>query len=157
MWKSNFDPAEWSDGVRLQHKTSSKLHSLQASPASSTAHHAFNSHPSVLHSQVSSDSRQQIYFDVPFRSSILCIPLLLYTNHFLSSQIPRTYPFPPLTHLGPCVCVAILSEHQRHFFNCSRWGERKKDRKSAATSIFFQSAPSFICDCFGLIVTSYKK
>lgn len=73
VWKSNFDSAEWSDGVSLQHKSTSKLHSLQAPPASSTAHHTFNSHPSVHHRQVSSDSWQQICLAAPFRSSNVCI------------------------------------------------------------------------------------
>lgn len=88
VWKSNFDCAEFSDGVRLQHKTTS---SSQAPPASSMAHPPFNSHPSVLRSQVSSDIWRQpqrtdskstlmSHLEPAFYAS----PLLLYTNYFLS-------------------------------------------------------------------------
>lgn len=57
VWKTNFDCAEYSDGVRLQHKTTS---SSQAPPASSTARPPFTSHPSVLRSQVSSNNRSKL-------------------------------------------------------------------------------------------------
>nr|CBN80860.1 WD repeat-containing protein 51A [Dicentrarchus labrax] len=53
VWKSNFDLADCSDGVRMQHKTTS---SLQTPPASSTAHPPCSSHPSVLRSQASGPS-----------------------------------------------------------------------------------------------------
>ncbi|XP_022603979.1 POC1 centriolar protein homolog A [Seriola dumerili] len=53
VWKSNFDCSECGDTVRLQHKTAS---SIQAPPASSTAHLPFNLNPSVHRSQTSDPS-----------------------------------------------------------------------------------------------------
>lgn len=91
MWKSNFDCAECIDGVKLQHKTSS---SLQAPPASSTAHPPFNSHPSTLRSQVSLDSwRQPVCIQHIYAS-----PLLLYRNDFLFSCIFFPFPNTPNTY-----------------------------------------------------------
>lgn len=53
VWKSNFDCADGSDGVRLQHKTTSGLQTL---PASSTAQPSVNSRPPALRSKASEPS-----------------------------------------------------------------------------------------------------
>lgn len=55
VWKSNFDCAEFSDGVRLQHKTAS---SSQTPTATSTTHFPLNSHTSVLRSKVSPNRKE---------------------------------------------------------------------------------------------------
>lgn len=54
VWKSNFDSAEYSNDVRLQHTAAC---SQQAPPGSSMAHFPLNSHPSVLRGQVCSGSK----------------------------------------------------------------------------------------------------
>lgn len=82
VWKTNFDSADCSDGVRLQDKTTS---SSQAPQASTTAYPPFNSHPSLLRSQVSSDSCRQ------WQSQLLL-------HNLLSVQSHTTYPFISQTH-----------------------------------------------------------
>lgn len=117
VWKSNLVSTECNDGVRVQHKATSQQHSLQAPPAGSTAHHASNSLPSVVHSQVSSDS-----WSLPPFSRLkehLMPPLGSLMQEAFHLGIYRMFVlfFSPHTPRPPCLCFLFFPEHQHHFSN----------------------------------------
>lgn len=139
VWKSNVDCAECSDGVRLQHKTTSSLH---APPVGSAAHPPLNRHPSVLRSQVSSDIWRQpqqtdsksilmSYLELGFYAS----PLLLYTNYFLSqtrtdpSHIPPN-PNTPIPYMHTFLLSTVIKYGPAHYFDLT-WKFHVPDLRQA--------------------------